>query len=589
MDIKTVTHALDDRGLTPPDLEMLRSNSSQYITLLMQPNGPIYANIDRIGAYDQAAASVKGKSFLELAVTRGAHLAVTPEYFFPWAAILESINNGLVPPDDALWVLGSESITQTELEAFEREVSGRCVVIYEPLEKLVRSRELLNPVVLLFQAENSNGSKQLVALIQFKIQPSRDPRFFEESVLKRGSLVYQFEGTNSELTAAVIICADAFALAELDRNSLSKFNNQATLIHIQLNPNPRHIAYREYRTTTFSTDANATNCHIVCLNWAHSIEAYTKLEGESKAWGNIAGSTWYCPLNGCSYDDADVLSNHAFGLYYAYMEEYRHALLFHYDEAVFELFVPKLITTMSAVLVNKNGPAAKGRYEWKEEIKSWECGVYPVESGFNDLIQHIPNAQLALSKILPQENMLNVERVLSLSAGSIKGGERWYEAKNIDSCQIEANEVVNRVTVVQDTAETAHEFRHNRFTPLMTIHNELMNQTNWPPQISDVNSHSEIFWVKSKPNFNVLTADSKPTLIVYLGESPSSTRLENTVAMLYTLLRREDTPYQRRLCVAHRENGRIVFAPISAMTRIDDPTDNQTNILALPLFQDMRN
>lgn len=587
--LKKVVNVLNDKGLTPPDLEMLRSNASQYTTLLMQPNGPIYANIDRIGAYDQATASAKGKSFLELAITRGAHLAVTPEYFFPWAAILESINNGLVPPNDALWVLGSESITQTELESFEHEVSGRCVVIYEPLGELTRSRELLTPVVLLFQAENSNGSKQLVALIQFKIQPSRDPRFFEESVLKRGSLVYQFKGTNSELTAAVVICADVFALAELDRNSLSDFNNQATLIHIQLNPNPRHIAYREYRTTTFSTDANATNCHIVCLNWAHSIEAYSNSEGESKAWGNIAGSTWYCPLNGCSSHDDDVLSNHTFGLYYAYMEEYRHALLFHYDEAVFELLVPKLITTMSAVLVNKNGPAAKGRYEWKEGIKKWELGTYPVESGFDDLIDQIPDARSALSRILCQGNVLNIERVLSLSAGSINGGELWYETENIDSCKIESNEIVNRITVVQDTDNIAYEFRHKMFTPITTIYSEIMTQTNWPPQIADVNANSEIFWVKNKPNFNVLTAGRKPTLIVYLGESPSSTRLENTVAMLYTLLRREDTPYQRRLCVTHRENGKIVFAPIPAMTRIDDPTDDQTDILAVPLFQDMRN
>jgi len=580
--LNKVADVLNEKGLTPPDLEMLRSNASQYKTLLMQPSGPIYANIDRIGAYDQATASAKGKSFLDLAIDCGAHLAVTPEYFFPWAAIVESIKDGLVPPNDALWVLGSESITQTELENFEREVSGHCVVIYEPLGDLTRSRELLTPVVLLFQAKNSNGSEQLVALIQFKIQPSRDPRFFEESVLKRGSLVYQFKGTNSELTAAVIICADVFALAELDRNSLSDFNNQATLIHIQLNPNPRHIAYREYRTTTFSTDANATNCHIVCLNWAHSIEAYSNSEGESKAWGNIAGSTWYCPLNGCSSHDAEVLSNHSFGLYYAYMEEYRHALLFHYDEAVFELLVPKLITTMSAVLANKNGPAAKGRYEWKEEIKKWEHGAYPVESGFDNLIDQIPNARLALSQVLLQKNVLNIERVLSLTAGSINGGERWYEAKNIDSCKIEKDEVVNRVTVVQDTAETAYEFRHNRFTPLMTIHSELMNQTNWPPQILDVDSHSEIFWEKNIPNFNVLTADRKPTLIVYLGESPTKRKVENTVAKFYHLLRREGSIYQRRLCVTYRENGKISFASIPALTLIDDPTNDQTDIFAVP-------
>lgn len=90
--------------------------------------------------------------------------------------------------------------------------------------------------------------KKLVILIQFKTYPSRDYLFFEESVLRRGSVIYQFKGISSSLAAAVIIYADTFA--ELDSQSLSNFNNQSTLIHIQLNFNPR-----------------ATNCHIICLSW----------------------------------------------------------------------------------------------------------------------------------------------------------------------------------------------------------------------------------------------------------------------------------------------------------------------------------
>lgn len=584
MQLKPVTDILAPYGLYSPDLVMLRPDERRYTTLLMQPSGPISATTERIGAFDQAEAIAKGRNFLELAIDRDAHLVVTPEYFLPWDAILKAITDEIVPSDDALWVLGSESITPNELEDFKTRVNGHCLVIYEPLQPLSRSRELLNPVVIMFQAVRSDGSKQLVALIQFKIHASRDPRFFEESVLKLGTIIYQFKGIDSPLTAAVIICADAFALNELSRNSLSAFNNQATLIHIQLNPNPRHIAYREYRTTTFSTDANSTNCHIVCLNWAQSIEAYEGSETQSIPWNNIAGSTWYCPYTECSFDDGEVLPNHSLGLYYAYMRERRHALIFHYNEAVFELLVPKLVRMTSAVLANKNGPVAKERYEWKGETKSWESGFFPVDSGFDSLISKITNAKLALSSVLLKKNVLDVERVLSLSAGAISGKEKWYTANNIDSCQIAHDEVVKRITVVQDTDDIAYNFRHNRFTPLMNIYDEIINQTDWPPQISDVNSQSVISWTKTTPNFNVLTFDKKPTLIVYLGETPSIRILENTVDMFYHLLRKEGSRYQTRLCILYREFGKIKFAPIPAMTRIDDPIEDQTNFTSVTPF-----
>jgi hypothetical protein len=131
----------------------------------MQPSGPIFANNQRIGPFESDVASAKGRNFLELARASGAHLAVTPEYFLPWSALTGAIEGGLTPAADALWVLGSESITEAGLEQFKQEVAGQCLVLHEPWADLPLDRSLFDPVVLLFQATRPDQSVQLVALV----------------------------------------------------------------------------------------------------------------------------------------------------------------------------------------------------------------------------------------------------------------------------------------------------------------------------------------------------------------------------------------------------------------------------------------
>lgn len=582
MPTRDVVDVLRDRGLLPPDLEMLRPTERRYTTLLMQPSGPIFANNQRIGPLESDVASAKGRNFLELARTSGAHLAVTPEYFLPWSALKSAIEGGITPAADALWVLGSESITEAGLEQFKQEVAGQCLVLHEPWAGLPLDRSLLDPVVLLFQATRQDQSVQLVALVQFKTFPSRDNIFFEEGLLRRGSLVYRFRGATGHLTAAVIICSDAFALND---QWLSDFNDRSTLIHIQLNPSPRNTAYRRYRATTFGIDARATNCHILCLNWARSIVQHGDPGAPIDPWNNIAGSTWYCPAEECSSDDAIVIPNHNQGLYYAYMKERRHALLFHYDEAVFQLLVPKLLTLGNAVMVNRNGPSTVQRYEWDTTTTTWTPGAAAPETGFNAYVAGNGPAQVALAHVLAEADPLAIERVLALSAGAISGREAWHSLQQIDSCQIAEDEVVRRITVVQDVA--GNEFRHERLSSVGQIHHELLNRDYWPPQVVGVDTDSTVRWTTANPHFNVLTADNLPTLVVYLGESPPARTLETKADMLYQLLRQAGGPHQTRLCIIYREFGQPRFASIAALTRFDDAMEDKTDFMAVPPLGDM--
>jgi hypothetical protein len=212
MDVLSVADVLQPYGLLPPDLEFLRPNEHQYTALLMQPSGPIFASSQRIGPAAGALAAAKGQKFLELARVRNAHLAVTPEYYLPWSTLRDAVTAGTTPAADALWVLGSESITQDGLEQFTQDVAGYCLVLHESWENLTQDRSLLDPAVLLFRARKSDLSTQLVALVLFKTYPSRDDTFFEEALLRCGTQIYQFSGAPNRLSAAVIICSDAFAI-----------------------------------------------------------------------------------------------------------------------------------------------------------------------------------------------------------------------------------------------------------------------------------------------------------------------------------------------------------------------------------------
>lgn len=572
-DVETVLTLLD---LEPPDLEILRPNEASYLCLLLQPSGPIVGGPLRIGSLDEETSAKKAAAFLELALERAAHLAVAPEYFFPWATLQALLAKGIAPSQSALWVLGCESIRQEDLAAFKTAVAGVCEVIHEPCDALPADRPLLDPAVMLFVASRAGGGTRTVALVQFKTHPSRDNLFLEEALLKRGNAVYRFRGKNGTLNAAVVTCSDALAMTE---DIVSSLIDRSTLIHIQLNPNPRNNIFRKYRQRAFETDARASECHIICLNWAGSMVQHNG-SGGTEQWPPVAGSAWYCPEGGCTHDDAVVLPNHKLGLYYTYMEERRHALLFHYNEAVFELRVPKVMTTGAAIMANRNGPSATRRYQWDSASFQWIPAPQDADSGFQSLLQTQGEASAALSHTATTASALDLERLLALLAGSITGTDTWFAAKEIDSCRIGPDEVVRRITFVQDDCPASVDFRHSRLQAAANIRHELDSRTFWPPQIAGVANDARIEWNVGGRHFNIRCGDGRPALISYLGEA-SPRALENVSSKLIDLLRRAGGPNQTRLCVLYRHFGQLKFAALSGLTRFDDAMTEQTDILAV--------
>lgn len=574
--IRDVAAVLQPHGLLSPDLELLRPTEKTYRCLLLQPSGPVYADVDRIGPVDLATNHARSHAFLRLATERSAHLAVTPEYFYSWTALREAIEGGLRPPDDGIWVLGCESTREPELSAFAAAVAASCLVVHEPFAELAVDRALLDPVALVFQARTASGGKRLVCLVQFKTYPSRDDIFLEESLLRRGTTAYQFRGDAGGLTLTTMICSDAFSATSV----VGSLVDRGTLIHVQLNPSPRNSAYRQYRKTAFEINPQMSECHVVCLNWARNI-VQQGADGHTDDWKNIAGSAWYCPESACSYADPILLPNHEHGLYYTYMrEDRRHALLLHYDEVVVELQVPKVVANVKAVMANKNGPSATHRYLWDAGHAGWLPAASPPDSGFTALLSTNPDARNALKDVTHASNVIEVERILALCEGAVVVNDAWHAPRHIDSFQISSDEVMNRVTVTQDPAAAAAAFRHTRLDAAAQLRNLLDTLPKWPAQVGSLSKDAKLQAHTTAKQFNLTDAAGRPALVAYLGDSPPPRKVENVSASLTDLLRRSGGGDQTRLCVVFRRFGGVHFARLPGLTRFDDALNDQTDILA---------
>lgn len=572
MQLADVAEVLAAHGLLKPNLEILRPTEASYRALLLQPSGPIYAGPDRIGPLDRAGNEARSRAFLDLAAARGAHLAVTPEYFLSWSALAEALSHDVAPPLNGLWVLGCESVCQGEVEALTKALAPRCRVLHEPFANLSADRELLDPAALVFHALRADGTTQLVCLLQFKTYPSRDDLFTEEALLRRGTMVYQFRGNGGGLTVTAIICSDAFQTPPHVANLVDR----GTLIHIQLNPAPRNLTYRQYRTDAFRINPRMSDCHIVCLNWAKNIVQHAP-SGPPDEWKNVSGSAWYCPEDACSCEDGLVLPNHKQGLYYTYMrEDRRHALFLNYDEMALELQVPKVVTAGLAVMANRNGPSATRRYEWSTPSNTWNVVDNEADGGFEALLTADADARAALAAATAIHTPVEIERLLALSAGAVAANHNWYAPRHIDSFSVRSDEVVNRVTFTQD--KEGAKFRHERLNAAAQVRNLLDTDTSWPAQVRSLSAAATIKSAAAS-HFNVEDSNGRPALVAYLGESPPPREVEHKSASLVDLLRREGGPDCVRVCVAFRRYGAVTFASLPGLTRFDDPLQDQTDIL----------
>ena len=227
-------------------------------------------------------------AFLRLAATVGSQpdLVVSPEYSVPWEALLEAVEQGIVPEEGKLWVLGCESMPLGRLDAVRQRLGGRAVVLDDDVSSGNRTtQQYRNPLVYVFRTKRSvDKSTCLVLLIQYKTVPSGNPENTEATGMLPGVSVYAFGTLPNEVRLITLNCADIFGFS---KELIDSYYQGLLLLHIQLNKSPRQLLFKKYRQELF---AAAGETELLCLNWADSVVSVDANNANEHSWNNICGS-----------------------------------------------------------------------------------------------------------------------------------------------------------------------------------------------------------------------------------------------------------------------------------------------------------
>ena len=570
MNIIPVQEILAPNGFDVPTLNTLIPNVDNYTTLLMQPHGDIEVDAAGVRNFDRNLAEKQFSQFLSDADETQADLVITPEYAMPWDVLLNTIKDDIKPSPGKLWVLGCESIKFSELEAVKADIAAHATMLFEPLE--VDNGRFLGPLAYVFLAPalDADADDRLIILCQFKTNPMGDVDNFEVNSLQRGSNVYQFGNFPSQdIKLVSIICSDAFVF--LDPQAAAVYD-RGLVIHIQLNQKPRQEQFRLYRDRLLRFHGDATE--LICLNWACNV--HLRNGGQKLCWNNISGSAWYLKPDKFDYRDETLCANHKRGLYYTWLDKlYVHALFFNYEPATYFLNVTKVAhVDVAAPLSRRRGPQLIRTNAWNAVTECWEEQDH-VEDGFTGIVGETGGASTTI-KDISDLNPFIAERILALCSGKIGARDDWYAVSQLDSCIIDATEIIFRLTFCQDSEQKSCDFRTARLRRCRRLWDILKDDANLPASLNDFSSGFTFDWNPQSPHQNVISERGTRATVVYMGEDANIEQVDAVKKILEELLHRgsgdpdKSIEARQRLSVWYRnDDSEIVVHNPHAYTQID--------------------
>lgn len=513
--------------LAHPQLTVLQANDALYTVLALQPAGRIRVTDSSIGHADAASAAEKIKGFLELASAqeRKPDLVVCPEYSVPWEVLLRLVESDVGPEVGKLWALGCESLPLGQLDSYRQRLGDKAVIIDQgEIGAVVTTQRYRNPLVYLFRARSGiDGAQRLVMLVQYKTTTSGDAENTEARGMLPGSSVYLFGRLPEEVRLMTLICSDVFGFTD---DLLRTYYDGLLLLHVQLNNDPRHILYKQYRPRLF---AYGDRTELLCLNWAAGVVVVAE-NGATHPWDNIGGSAWYLRPQGLDVSDAHIVENHRQGLYYTRYEPIRaHALQFHYAERAFLLEATKVFHHgVDKPKSHLSGPRVIGTFHWSHESTKWLPPSLPEEEpvdGFSELLERVSNGvDMTDLAAVYRSGPVDVERVLAISAGEFGPKENWYVAPNVDSMQLCQQEIVQRITVTLDPKGAV--FRSKRMAAARTLAALRERGYPWPKQVEFLRGGFTLRWTQALPHRNVEATDGTRATVIYAGQVGDPTQLE---------------------------------------------------------------
>ena len=266
---------------------------------------------------------------------------------------------------------------------------------------------------------------------------------------------------------------------------------------------------------------------LICLNWAQGVQERHAATGAAPTlWNNIAGSAWYLQPDDFDYRDDTLSANHKRGLYYTWLNCIRsHALFFNYSPATFVLTATKVFHhSVPGSLSRRRGPQLTAVRTWDTNTLAWTSQP-GANDGFASIVSACGKAQSEVSR-LAAINPFAAERVLALSVGRIVHTEKWYTLRELDSCGIEANEVIRRLTFCQDTHPSACGFRNARLLLCSHLWTILTAPAGLPKALSDLEHGFQFDWTPESPHQNVRSNNGQRATTIYLGETVLDSQVE---------------------------------------------------------------
>lgn len=546
---------LAGRGFEYPKLAVLQASEQLYTSVLVQPKAIISVSKGFIGNACAAEAEKLFLGAIQVAVDKNAELLVTPEYSMPWAVLERALKESGGPKEGRLWILGCESLPIAELKDLPARFEQLAKVLHQNINvnSLPSTVSYFDPVVYIFRTTaTGNAESKLIMLVQFKTCVSGDRANIEATNMAEGTDVYRFDGGRTEVGLLTLICSDSFAFAD---NLVDDCYKELLLIHIQLNEKPRDEGYIQYRRRLCRTRDDVTE--VIALNWAEKIEFRMQGKMQPSVSTNISGSTWHSKAREFETGDVRIEVNHSRGVYYTHDPVlHRHVLHFSYRPAVFVVQSTKVHHhAVAAARSRRTGPEVIEVLGWDASGGQW-IAMASVDDDFKKFTagHGAPATELdTLQAVSP----LAVERLLAISHGAFGPEKDWHRADKLDAAEIDATEVVHRLTVAQDPDGV--NFRDERIKRMKALGNLRNQSLAFKPAIADLSGGFSFGWAEQHPHCNVVSGDSiaVPATLVYAGEQPSTDELSLLYAKASAVVAGE--PTEDRFGVLYRDGNSVKF------------------------------
>lgn len=491
-------------------INALHPDDKAYSVLLNQHKGKLTATDKFIGNSDDTHAIAKAKfvDFAKIVFENAIDLAISPEYSCPWKALNTIAESKILPVCGKLWIFGMESITPAEFIEFVNARKDINWIYDSDLLKQNHHKIFLDPVCLLFKALNQYGQEVDMCIVQFKTQHMsvHNDIYREEDYLIEGRFIYVLRNEGNTVNLLTMICSDSL---KFDNNSLLNANlDKLLMIHIQMNLDPRHHIFKDYRNTIFNGESHSIE--IICLNWAKGSEILN-------ASISYSATSYFLKPEKPILEDKRLNTNQDNGLFYSYWIKKRcHVFFFTSGDYLIAFSTSKTSQALvSAPLRRREGPESKGVYHWAEN-------QYKVLNPLPDsFMSHCATLNCDLS---PLSNLPHVdkERLVKLSNGA-NLARRWFDVLSFDFFGIDDSEIVNRMTFTDEPNDATQTTRNNylmNLKELVIIFNQRKNE--FPPALNSLTVDSKIYYnLRINPFINVYSVlgDKPLGTITFLGSS----------------------------------------------------------------------